>query len=137
MKKRVFVMDDSELYIDIITGILSGKGLDVCATTDYDSVFTKIKDFYPDVIIVDYLMPAKNGIEVIEELKQIPYLAIIPVLLVSSEEVKSLKNMHCDIDDYISKSEAASEIINHIKAYANIGSTRKSIRDMKDDNRLP
>lgn len=137
MKKKVFVMDDSQLYIDIITGILSGKGLDVCATTDYDSVFTKIKDFYPDVIIVDYLMPAKNGIEVVEELKQIPYLAIIPVLLVSSEEVKSLKNMHCDIDDYISKSEAASEIINRIKVYANIGSTRKSIRDMKDDKRLP
>lgn len=130
MKKRVFVMDDSELYISIITSILEKEGMKVNSTTNDEASFDEISSFDPDVIIIDMIMPHKNGVEVIRQLKSTPGFFGLPVLLVSSEDVKSIKRDNPNIDDYINKSEAAKEIVNRIKVYANIGSVRKSIRDM-------
>lgn len=130
MKKRVFVMDDSELYIEIITSILENEGMEVKSTTNDEATFEEIESFDPDVMIIDMMMPHKNGVEVIGQLKSTPNFFGLPILLVSSEDVKSVKKDNPSIDDYINKSETAKEIINRIKVYANIGSVRKSIRDM-------
>ena len=130
MKKRVFVMDDSELYIYIITSILKTDGMEVKSTTNNEASFEEISAFDPDVIIIDMIMPHKNGVEVIRQLKSAPGFFGLPVLLVSSEDVKSIKKENPNIDDYINKSEAAKEIVNRVKVYANIGNVRKSIRDM-------
>lgn len=130
MKKRVFVMDDSELYISIITSILEVEGMKVKSTTNDEVSIDEISAFDPDVIIVDMIMPHHSGVEVITHLKTDPLFFNLPVLLVSSEDVKAVKKENPNIDDYINKSEAAKEIVNRVKVYANIGSVRKSIRDM-------
>ena len=129
MSKAVFVIDDSQLYIEIITEILKAEDMNVISTTDEDVTAEQIMKHNPDVVIIDMMLPHKNGVDIIRGLKSTPEFYNIPTLLVSSQEIKNIKRTHPEIDDYISKSEVAREIANRVRVYANIGSVRKSIRD--------
>jgi two-component system response regulator VicR len=130
MSKTVFVIDDSQLYIEIITEILKAEGMNVISTTDENITAEQIMKYNPDVVIIDMMLPHKNGVDIIRGLKSTPEFYNIPTLLVSSKEIKDIKRDHPEIDDYINKSEVAREIANRVRVYANIGSVRKSIRDI-------
>lgn len=82
-KKKIFIADDDELALDSLKKLLVLAGFDVEATQKAKDVFSMIKDFKPDLIILDLLMPNLGGLEICQMLNQDEETKGIPIIVVS------------------------------------------------------
>jgi len=126
--RKVFITDDSQIYIDTLSGILAVDDVLVCSTTDALKAVDKIVSFMPDVIVIDKTMPAKDGLALLKEIKNDKRIDYIPRLLISSNDLKEVVSTCSDFDDYIDKLEDVKDIRMRVKVYADIGQVRKAAR---------
>jgi len=72
MATRILIADDSPLIRQCLGKLLGGhRGWEVCGeATDGEDAVSKARDLTPDVIVIDYLMPRKNGIEAAREISK-------------------------------------------------------------------
>ena len=121
-KKRILLVDDEPDFCAIVQGQLEKEGFDVEIAYDGVEGLEKVKANPPDAIILDVMMPEKDGYEVCNELKGDDKLADIPVILLTAvaSHVTSTRYSHADgmsteADDYIAKPASAEEITQSIK----------------------
>lgn len=126
--RKVFITDDSEMYIEIMKALLSDDDFVVEATTDASETIEKIKSFDPDVIVIDLVMPDKSGTDLIQEIRSTPDISKIPILLISANP---LKNVGSSADDFIEKAEEAEDIKRRLRIYADIGKISKITQRLK------
>ena len=72
--RKVFITDDSQMYIDTLSGILSDDEMLISSTTKSVEAIEKIVAFMPDVIVIDKTMPEKDGIELLYQNSQLTYV---------------------------------------------------------------
>ena len=85
MKKILFVEDESALQ-KAVTGALLREGFDVRAALTGEAGLALAKKEAPDLILLDIVLPEKDGFAVLEELKKDPITARIPVIIMSNLE---------------------------------------------------
>ena len=126
--RKVFITDDSQIYIDTLSGILAVDDVLIYSTTDALQAVDKIVSFMPDVIVIDKTMPAKDGLALLKEIKDDKRIDYIPRLLISGNDLKEVVATCSDFDDYIDKLEDVKDIRMRVKVYADIGQVRKAAR---------
>jgi CheY-like chemotaxis protein len=126
--RKVFITDDSQMYIDTLSAILSSDDAMLCSTTDAVNAIERIVLFMPDVIVIDKTMPAKDGMTLLKEIKADTRIDYIPRLLISGDNLKEVVETCDDFDDYIDKLEDVRDIRKRVKVYADIGQVRKAAR---------
>jgi len=121
-KKRIILVDDEPDFCSIVQGQLEKEGFEVELAYNGVEGLEKIRANPPDAIILDVMMPEKDGYEVCNELKGDDKLADIPVVLLTAvaSHVTSTRYSHADgmsteADDYIAKPASAEEITQSIK----------------------
>ncbi len=121
-KKRILVVDVEPDFCSIIQGQLEKEGFEVELAYNGVEGLKKIRENPPDALILDVMMPEKDGYEVCKELKADEKLADIPVVLLTAvaSHVTSTRYSHSDgmsteADDYIAKPASAEEITQSIK----------------------
>ena len=121
-KKRIILVDDEPDFCSIVQGQLEKEGFEVELAYNGVEGLEKIRANPPDAIILDVMMPEKDGYEVCKELKGDEKLADIPVVLLTAvaSHVTSTRYSHSDgmsteADDYIAKPASAEEITQSIK----------------------
>ena len=121
-KKRIILVDDEPDFCSILQGQLEKEGFEVELAYNGVEGLEKIRANPPDAIILDVMMPEKDGYEVCKELKADEKLADIPVVLLTAvaSHVTSTRYSHSDgmsteADDYIAKPASAEEITQSIK----------------------
>jgi len=82
--KTIIVVDDDELTLKLLTKILKSAGYQVLTSLTGQDGLQLIREKKPDFIIMDILLPDRDGPEVIWALQGNPYLARIPVIFLSS-----------------------------------------------------
>jgi len=82
--KRVLIMEDEEILRGLLKRKLSQKGYEVLIARDGVEGLEVAKKFQPDLILLDIIMPKMGGFEVMEEIKKIPQLKNIPIIVVSN-----------------------------------------------------
>lgn len=109
-QKFILVVDDDPDLVESVSMKLESKNYEVATAYDGVEAFDKIKERKPDLIVLDVMMPRKNGYELCKELKaDDEYKDIIIVLLTAVAEAVSTTNYtHFDgktspADDFISK----------------------------------
>jgi len=100
---RILVVDDSAVDRQVIINSLSPKGHSLIEAVDGEEGESKAVSLKPDLIILDVVMPKKNGFEVCRSLKQNPATASIPVIILTS------KNQ--DSDRFWGMKQGASEYV--------------------------
>lgn len=85
MKKILFIEDESALQ-KAVTGALLREGFDVRAALTGEAGLALAKKEAPDLILLDIVLPEKDGFAVLEELKKDPITARIPVIIMSNLE---------------------------------------------------
>lgn len=70
LNKTILVIDDEEQYRDYLTRLLENKGYEVCSADNGITGEEKIKQHTPDLIITDIVMPDKEGVEFIQNLRE-------------------------------------------------------------------
>ncbi|MCU0555783.1 MAG: response regulator [Desulfobacterales bacterium] len=126
-KKRILVVDDEPDFAAIVQGNLEKEGFEVDVAYDGVQGLAKIKANPPDAVVLDVMMPEKDGYQVCRELKRDKELCDIPVILLTAvaSHVSSTRYSHADgmsteADDYIPKPASAEEITESIKSLLNL-----------------
>ena len=121
-KKRILVVDDEPDFCSIVQGQLEKEGFDVELAYNGVEGMEKVQQNPPDAIVLDVMMPEKDGYEMCKELKEHNSFCDIPVLLLTAvaSHVTSTRYSHADgmateADDYIAKPASAEEISQSLK----------------------
>jgi len=103
--KKVLIADDEPDILEIISYNLRNEGYETITAKDGDDALHKASVFKPDLIILDVMMPNKNGMEVCKQLRAQPAYqnTLIIFLTALSDELSQVKGLEYGADDYISK----------------------------------
>ena len=122
-KKRVLVVDDEPDLTILVKKYLKEAGFDVEIAYNGVEAMEKVKANPPDAIVLDVMVPEKDGYETCAELKSDEKYADIPVLLltavadhVSSTRYSHFDGMSMEADDYLPKPASAEDICESIKS---------------------
>jgi two-component system alkaline phosphatase synthesis response regulator PhoP len=115
---RILVVDDDPDLVESVTILLEQKQHEVIPAYGGIEGLEKAKKEKPDAIILDVMMPDKNGYEVCKELKGDPKYQDIPILLltavaskISSTTYTHRMGMETEADDYVDKPVEAKELV--------------------------
>jgi DNA-binding response OmpR family regulator len=84
MPKKIVLVDDEPFATIAYSDALTHAGYDVSVARDGEEALPLIKKIMPDMVLLDIIMPRKDGMTVLKELKSIAELKDIPVLIVSN-----------------------------------------------------
>lgn len=85
MTKQILIAEDEPYIVESLGFVLGQAGLSVTAESDGSVVLRRVRELTPDVVILDLMLPNKNGFEILKELKNDPDLAAIPVLVLTAK----------------------------------------------------
>lgn len=121
-KKRILVVDDEPDFAAIVQGNLEKEGFDVDVAYNGVEGIETVKANPPDAIVLDVMMPEKDGYQMCAELKGDEKYAEIPIVLLTAvaSHVSSTRYSHSDgmsteADDYLPKPASAADITDSIK----------------------
>jgi two-component system alkaline phosphatase synthesis response regulator PhoP len=109
-KERVLLIEDDPAIVAGLEMNLSLEGYEVLSARDGESGLKQARECHPDVIILDVMLPKRNGLEVLRRIRE--HNAEVPVLIVSArgEEGDKVLGLDLGADDYISKPFSISEL---------------------------
>jgi diguanylate cyclase (GGDEF)-like protein len=114
--KVLFADDQTELLL-LMKEMIEYAGFEVVTANDGVEAMKAVFETNPDIIVLDYNMPRKNGLEVAQDLKNNPLFAHIPIIIVTAfgEKHAKLKGLGMGIDDYLIKPVDADELVARIR----------------------
>lgn len=117
---KILVVDDSLTEREVIKKALEAEGYTVKTAEDGEKAISILNDETFDCILLDVIMPGKNGYQVCREIKKNEKTAKIPVVIVTSKGQDSDKfwGKKQGADDYIVKPFKIEELLNIVKRYA-------------------
>ena len=115
---HILVVDDDNRIRNLLKEYLSEKKFIVSTSNDAEDAKIKIEQFKFDLIVLDVMMPGKNGYELTKEIKK--ELKIPIILLTAKSEVENrIKGLELGADDYISKPFEPKELLLRVKNIVN------------------
>ena len=81
---KILLVEDDPILIQLYTDKLSFAGFEVITAADGDDALRKAKTVNPQLILLDIVIPKKNGFEVLDELKHDPNSQTIPVIMLTN-----------------------------------------------------
>ena len=111
MASKILVAEDDQFILKAMTTKLTKEGFEVKIAVDGVQVLDILKSYIPDLIILDLLMPKKDGFEVLKEVKGVQRLKNIPILIASNlgQENDIQQVLALGATDYLIKSEFTLE----------------------------
>ncbi len=121
MTTKVLIVDDDPLNVRLVERVLSGEteeSYELATARDGREALRKAKEFGPDLIILDVMMPEMDGYEVCQRLRQDPETAHILILVLTAHgSVESrIKGFQAGADDFLTKPFHPEELLVHIRA---------------------
>lgn len=102
MAKKIFIVDDNELMIEVMTYILTSNGYDVVSYNDWHNIFNDIRITHPDLVILDALFPGMSDLDICKLIKLNRDTSAIPVIICSGGD---------DIDSTLSRKGAPNDVL--------------------------
>jgi len=85
-QEKILVVDDSPTELRIVSNLLQKRGYRVVTATDGEEALTKAAAEQPQLIVLDVILPKKNGFQVCRQLKTTPETQAIKILMVTSKD---------------------------------------------------
>ncbi len=116
--KRVLVVDDEPFILRSLSFVLQKEGFPVSEATNGEEALDKIRSEHPAVILLDVMMPKKNGFEVLEEVKNDPALksSYVIMLTAKGQESDRVKGLNLGVDEYMTKPFSPMKIVERVRA---------------------
>jgi len=115
---KILLIDDDVDFVDSTRTILESKPYEVVVALDGDEGLHKAQEENPDLILLDIIMPVKDGFTAAEQLKKDPRLSKIPVLMLTSFTARGAetglarsRGMSLETEDYIDKPVSPQELL--------------------------
>lgn len=117
-ERRILIADDEPDILEILSYNLRQKGYQVITAKDGEAAIQLAKQEKPDLIILDIMMPKKNGIEVCRVLRENPLFqnTLIIFLTALSDDLSHVKGLEDGADDFISKPISPKVLVSKVNA---------------------
>ncbi len=115
MANRVLIVDDDEKMRKLVREYLEGYGFQVAAIPDGLSILRTIREETPDIVILDIMLPVKDGLDVLKEIRSEHSLPVI-MLTAKGEDADRIVGLELGADDYVPKPFNPRELLARIKA---------------------
>lgn len=118
MGMRILAVDDEEDYRIIIKDVLEGAGYEVRLAPDGEAGLAAAKDFRPEAVLVDWMMPKMDGEHFVQALRREEPLKSVPIIMLTVKQTADdeLEALHFGVDDFIVKPFQAEDLVARIKA---------------------
>lgn len=102
--KKILVVDDDDDVLETIQLILEIGGYDIEPLNNAELIFDYIKDFKPDLILLDVVLGKIDGRVLCSQIKSHPETKLIPILMMSGlYDLKEVEDLDCAPDDFMPK----------------------------------
>ncbi|MGB2630582.1 MAG: response regulator transcription factor [Candidatus Omnitrophota bacterium] len=138
MPKRITVVDDDPDVLRVLSFHLDREGFAVEECRNAKSLFESIKDFKPNLIVLDIGLPDMDGFEVCKKLKKDEKYASIPVIMLTAkaEEMHKVMGLELGADDYVVKPFSTNEFVARVKAVLRRFGEEGKPRKVKVNNKI-
>ncbi|PWK79771.1 two-component system alkaline phosphatase synthesis response regulator PhoP/putative two-component system response regulator [Mucilaginibacter oryzae] len=117
--RRILAVDDDRDILEIIHYILEESGYEVNLLADGKEFFDRVKNFMPDLILLDIMLGSVDGRELCRKLKEDAETRSIPVILVSASHNPGKLNQAGAPDDFIAKPFDIDDLLGSIRRQLN------------------
>ncbi len=132
---RVLIADDEMLNRRILRAILRKDGVASLEAADGDEALALVRGERPDLVLLDVMMPGKDGYAVCTELKSDPALADIPVIFISSRDNTEdrVRGLKLGANDYVSKPFDAEEVLVRVRTHLKLRQLNQSLMQLNSE----
>ena len=118
MAKRILVVEDEAPIREMLCFVLEQKGYETVEAEDYADGLAKVREPYPELIVLDWMMPGGSGIQFIKQLKQDEVTRQIPVVMLTARGQQADLNAGRDAgaDAYLTKPFSPLELIDKVES---------------------
>ena len=116
------VVDDADADLKLMESILKGAGHEVIACADGDQLEEKLATELPDVLLLDVVMPKRNGYELLRRVKKDERTRRTPVVLVTcrNQDSDRLWGTRQGADDYIAKPFTGAQLLSVVTRFTTV-----------------
>ena len=114
----IFCVDDDNTIREIEVYTLLQTGFEAKGFPDGEALFEALKTETPDLIVLDIMLPGKDGMETLKEIRSNPETERIPVIMATAKgtEIDKIQGLDKGADDYLVKPFGTMEMVSRIKA---------------------
>lgn len=123
-KAKILLVDDDIDFVESTKIVLESKPYEVIVAFEGDEALRKAREERPDLILLDIIMPVKDGFSAAEQLKKDPQLSKIPTLMLTSFSARRgetaipvSRGLTLDVEDYIEKPVTPEELLAIVEKY--------------------
>ncbi len=109
-KGKVFILDDDELILSMLSKVLKKEGYDVRTESKTEDIVKKIRSWLPDVVLLDIRLPKRNGMEILQDVKSEGLTTEVVMLTADDTAETAVKAMKLGAADYLTKPFNTDEV---------------------------
>ena len=124
-KPTILIVEDEAALLALLRYNLERQGFNVEEATDGQEALLRIAEAKPDLVLLDWMLPAMSGIEVCRQIRRRPATRDLPVIMVTArtEDQDAVRALDTGADDYIAKPFAVEALMARIRALLRRSST--------------
>ncbi|MBO1514937.1 response regulator YycF [Metabacillus bambusae] len=115
MEKKILVVDDEKPIADILQFNLKKEGYTVYCAYDGNQALEMVEEINPDLLLLDIMLPNRDGMEVCREVRKKHDMPII-MLTAKDSEIDKVLGLELGADDYVTKPFSTRELLARVKA---------------------
>jgi len=123
-KAKILLIDDDIDFVEATKTILESKPYEVIVAYEGEEGLRKARQESPDLVLLDIIMPVKDGFSAAEQFKKDPQLSKIPVIILTSYSSRRSKTsipvsrgLELEAEDYVEKPVSPQELLNSVEKY--------------------
>jgi phosphate regulon transcriptional regulator PhoB len=118
MPARVLVIDDEKDIVSLLRYHLEKSGFHCLEGMDGSTALRLVREYHPDLLILDLMLPGMDGLEICRQLRQDVATARLPILMLTAkaEEVDRVVGLEVGADDYVVKPFSPRELVARVRA---------------------
>lgn len=131
-KNNILIVDDTPKNIQAAASILSRQGYDIAFDEDGESALQHVKSVQFDLILLDIIMPGKNGYQVCQSLKNDPETKQIPVIFLTAKaDTESIvQGFNAGASDYVTKPFNEAELLARVNTHLELAQHRNHLEKL-------
>lgn len=118
MSRRILIVEDEAPIRDMLCFVLEQNGYQASTAGDFDAAMNQLVEPYPDLVLLDWMLPGGSGIQIAKKMKQHELTRAIPIIMITArgEEEDKVRGLEVGADDYVTKPFSPKELMARIKA---------------------
>ncbi|MDD4907615.1 MAG: response regulator transcription factor [Candidatus Omnitrophica bacterium] len=129
MKEKILIVDDEKDIVKMLDYNLKKEGFRTVIAHDGEDALRSANKEHPDLVLLDLMLPGRDGLDVCKSLKNDPKTARIPIIMLTAktQEADKIVGLELGADDYVTKPFSPRELVARIKAVLRRGNDKEKL----------